>query len=212
MSPCYPVTMAVMDPHAVLGVTPAAAPDEVSHAYRDLAKRFHPDRRPHDEHAAARMADINAAYAMLLSQQEAFAVAEQVTPATAGRRFKLGPAVTDPRVRRALGPELLAALGPHEPVFVVCDAAAWDSPRVRLAVSDSRLLWLRADAPTDRVRYLRWPAIASAEGRLIGLRKRTGELRVQPRRGRRVSLSELEPSALQLVLARLRRHVPTTGG
>lgn len=206
--------MEAMDPHAVLGVSPAAEPDEVAHAYRDLAKRFHPDRRPDDEQAAARMADINAAYAMLRAQEEAFAAAEEAAPPAADgrRRFKLGAAVTDPRVRRALGPELLAALGPDEPVLVVCDAAAWDSPRVRLAVSDQRLLWLRADAPTDRVRSLRWPAIASADGRLRGLRQRTGELRVQPRHGRRVSFSELEPAALRLVLTRLRRHVPTTAG
>ena len=38
--------------------------------------------------------------------------------------------------------------------MVATDAATWDALRVRLAVSDRRLLWLRADAPTDRVRSL----------------------------------------------------------
>ncbi len=204
-----------MNPHAVLGVAPTAEPEEVGRAYRELAKRFHPDRRPDDGAAAARMADINAAYAMLRGQDEAFArraadgeraAGRQRVPAA--RRPRAGSAVTEPRVRRALGSELLKALADDEPVLVLTDAAAWDSPRVRLAVTDRRLLWLRADAPTDRVRSLRWSAIRAVEGRLKGPRKRKGELRVQPRSGRRISFAELEPDALRLVLTRVRRHVP----
>lgn len=32
------------DPHAVLGVRPGATPDEITHAYREQLKRYHPDR------------------------------------------------------------------------------------------------------------------------------------------------------------------------
>ena len=93
---------------------------------------------------------------------------------------------------------------------MVTDAATWDSPRVRLAVSDRRLLWLRDDAPTDRVRYLRWRAVEKVEGRLRRPRSKVGELQVQPRHGRRVVFAEMEPSALRLVLLIVRRHVPAT--
>jgi curved DNA-binding protein CbpA len=39
------------DPHAVLGVARTATPTEISHAYRDLLRRHHPDTRtPDDDH------------------------------------------------------------------------------------------------------------------------------------------------------------------
>ena len=50
------------DPYGVLGLTPDASDEEVKHAYRQLAKKYHPDRNPGDEHAAKMMNDINAAY------------------------------------------------------------------------------------------------------------------------------------------------------
>ncbi len=92
---------------------------------------------------------------------------------------------------------------------MVTDAATWDSFRVRLALTDRRLLWLRDDAPTDRVRSLRWRDIATLDGRLRGPRRRVGELRVQPAQARkRLSFSELDPDALRLVLTAARKHVP----
>ncbi|MGI8622618.1 MAG: J domain-containing protein [Solirubrobacteraceae bacterium] len=192
-----------MDPRAVLGVSADADEEAIAGAYRKLAKRFHPDHRPGDEAAAARMADINTAYALLRDSQAEMLARRAPEP----RRRAPGSWLT-PEVRRALCAELLRALEPDEAVLVVTDAATWDSLRVRLAVSDRRLLWLRDDAPTDRVRYLRWRAIASVEGRLRRPRRRVGELRVQPRTGRRVSFSELDPGALRLVLVGARRHVP----
>jgi hypothetical protein len=196
-----------MDPHAVLGVPASAGEEEVARAYRELAKRFHPDHRPEDPAAAKRMAEINAAYAMLRDSHEEAVQRRSSAPRPAARRRSPGHWLP-PHVRRALGRELLGVLEPDEEVLVVTDAATWDSPRVRLAVSDRRLLWLRADAPTDRVRYLRWRAIDTVEGRLRRPRRRVGELLVQPRAGRRLAFSELEPSALRLVLLSVRKHVP----
>jgi hypothetical protein len=40
------------DPHAVLGVARTATPAQISHAYRDLLRRHHPDTRtPDDDHS-----------------------------------------------------------------------------------------------------------------------------------------------------------------
>jgi hypothetical protein len=196
-----------MDPHAVLGVPEHAGPEEVAHAYRELAKRFHPDHRPGDVAAARRMAEINAAYELLRDAEHEAQERRSTVARPQARRRVPGHWLT-PQVRQALGRELLQALEPDEEVLVVTDAATWDSPRVRLAISDRRLLWRRADAPTDRVKYLRWRSIETAEGRLRRPRRRVGELLVQPRAGRRLAFSELEPGALQLVLLTLRKHVP----
>jgi hypothetical protein len=179
----------------------------VARAYRELAKRLHPDHRPGDESAARRMAEVNAAYA-LLRDSHAELLDRHSTAARPQQRRRTPGGWLHPDVRRALGAELLLALEPDEEVTVVTDAATWDSLRVRLAVSDRRMLWLRADAPTERVRYLRGPAIAGVDGRLRRPLRRVGELVVRPRTGRRLTFSEIDPSALQLLLLAVRRHVP----
>lgn len=50
------------DPYQVLGVTREATEQEVTAAYRKLAKKYHPDLNPCDETAQKRMAEINVAY------------------------------------------------------------------------------------------------------------------------------------------------------
>ena len=50
------------DPYRILGLTPDATDEQVKQAYRRLAKKYHPDMNPGDEHAAKMMNDINAAY------------------------------------------------------------------------------------------------------------------------------------------------------
>lgn len=192
------------DAYAALGLSPEAAPDDVARAYRELAKRFHPDRRPGDAEAERRMAEINAAYSELLAGG-GVAVGGRPGRATAARPETAGRAGwwLDEPMRRALGIELLGALEPHERVLLVTDAATWDSHRVRLAVSDRRLIWLRDDSPTDRVRWLRRSSIDAAEGRLKRPRRRVGELLVRPRSGRRLSFSELDPGALRAILLTL---------
>ena len=50
------------DPYKILGVSPNASDEEITQAYRRLAKQYHPDRNPGDEEAAKKMQQINAAY------------------------------------------------------------------------------------------------------------------------------------------------------
>ncbi len=50
------------DPYAVLGVSRGASEDEIKRAYRQLAKKYHPDLNPGDVAAAQKMNEINAAY------------------------------------------------------------------------------------------------------------------------------------------------------
>ena len=51
--------------YAILGVEPSATADELKRAWRELARRHHPDRNPDDAGAAERIASINAAYSVL---------------------------------------------------------------------------------------------------------------------------------------------------
>ena len=54
--------MAETNPYKVLGLDEGASKDEVTRAYRKLAKKYHPDLNPGDEAAAKKMAEVNAAY------------------------------------------------------------------------------------------------------------------------------------------------------
>lgn len=53
------------DPYKVLGVTPSTPMEDVTKAYRRLAKQYHPDLHPGDKDAERRMAEINEAYELI---------------------------------------------------------------------------------------------------------------------------------------------------
>ena len=59
----------ITDPYKVLGVDRSATDEEVTRAYRKLAKKYHPDLNPGDESAAAKMSEINAAYDMIRNKE-----------------------------------------------------------------------------------------------------------------------------------------------
>jgi hypothetical protein len=183
-----------MDPFAALELPPGASAQDIGAAYRRLAKRWHPDRGG-GAPAAARMAEINAAYDVLRAgawQREAPPEQDAVSRVAAPRGVA-GAWLAEP-LRRALGRELLVALDDAEAVTLVTPAATWASPRTLLAVTDRRLLWLLDDAPTHRVRSLRYGAIAEVTHRLRRPMRRVAVLRLRTTHGRVLSFTELRPA------------------
>lgn len=71
------------DPHQTLGVSPDASAEELHRAYRELARRWHPDRFPEGPDrlwAEQKMVEINSAYNACFSR-----CAPQVNPSTSSR-------------------------------------------------------------------------------------------------------------------------------
>jgi hypothetical protein len=193
-----------VDPHAVLGLPPDASPDEVHRAYRDLAKRFHPDRVGAKE--GEMMISINAAYDLLRDRIEEghaegpkpVAVAEPPDDGTIIAGAWLAPAV-----RRVLARELLQALEPGEQVEDVILTSTSDAHDVQLALTDRRLLWLRDDAIMGRVRSVRYRDLHDVQAKRARFGN-TGQLRVRSGpTGRRLRFFDLRPEVLQRVTTRI---------
>ena len=60
----------IEDPYKVLGVSPNATDEEIKRAYRNLAKKYHPDRNPGDAEAAKKMQQVNAAYEQIKNPEK----------------------------------------------------------------------------------------------------------------------------------------------
>ncbi|MHC5544181.1 DnaJ domain-containing protein, partial [Singulisphaera rosea] len=58
------------DYYEVLGIKRDAAPDEIKNAYRQLAKKFHPDKNPGDQEAEKRFKEGAEAYEVLSDQSK----------------------------------------------------------------------------------------------------------------------------------------------
>ena len=57
------------DPYKVLGVSASASEEEITQAYRKLAKKYHPDINPGNKNAEKKMQEINAAYEHIKSNK-----------------------------------------------------------------------------------------------------------------------------------------------
>jgi curved DNA-binding protein CbpA len=51
--------------YEILGVSPNASQQQIKNAYRELVKRYHPDRNPNSAEATKQTQLINEAYAIL---------------------------------------------------------------------------------------------------------------------------------------------------
>jgi len=61
------------DPYSILGVSPSATDDEVKRAYRELARKYHPDNyhdNPLADLASEKMKEINEAYETITRSRE----------------------------------------------------------------------------------------------------------------------------------------------
>ncbi|MFH1437045.1 MAG: J domain-containing protein [Pseudomonadota bacterium] len=58
------------DLYAVLGVSRSASGGDIKTAYRDLAKKYHPDRNPDDKSAEEKFKEISVAYGVLSDAQK----------------------------------------------------------------------------------------------------------------------------------------------
>jgi hypothetical protein len=181
-----------VDPYAVLGVRPGSTESQVAAAYKQLAKRWHPDGGAGEE-GERRMAEINVAYDSLRGDARPAARAAG-SPRPQGSGFR--------RVQGwQLGHELRQALTDGEEVVLATAASTSASPRTILVVTERRLLWLLDDVPVARVRTLPFRDVAAVEERR---KRRHVSLSVRTHTGRRHVFHELRPHTAATIAQRVR--------
>ncbi|MGV8906184.1 MAG: DnaJ domain-containing protein [Acetobacterium sp.] len=62
-----------MNPYKILGVAHDASDEQITTAYKKLAKKFHPDLNPDNQESAAKMSEINVAYDLIKSGKTNYA-------------------------------------------------------------------------------------------------------------------------------------------
>ena len=140
----------------MLGVRPGSAEAEVAAAYREQAKRWHPDRAGAD--GEDRMAEINVAYDVLRAgAQHSVPPARSAGPAwAAGWRTRSAARSARSCSRRSTRARRSGSSR---------RSSTWASPRAILALTERRFLWLLDDAPVARVRSIPLRDVAGIEHR-----------------------------------------------
>ena len=87
------------DFYAVLGVAKDADSAAIKKAYRNLAKKYHPDRNPDDAAAAEKFKEIGEAYAVLSDSKEREQYDAIRSMAGGGARFTPAPTAAAPASR-----------------------------------------------------------------------------------------------------------------
>lgn len=106
------------DYYAILGVSPDAEPSEIIHAYRRLARRYHPDAGAEGDRA--RFSEISHAYEVLRDPTARARYDARRGPVIRHRRPHSGRRASD--VPRFIDPEPVRA-----PVWEPVDRGAWGS-------------------------------------------------------------------------------------
>ena len=57
------------DPYKILGLNPGATDDEIKKAYKQMAKKYHPDLNQNSAEAAEMMKKVNEAYDILINHK-----------------------------------------------------------------------------------------------------------------------------------------------
>lgn len=109
------------DPYAVLGVSSSASNDEVKRAYRELAKKYHPDNyinNPLSDLAEEKMKEINEAYDSIMNSRAASSTS---SGSTYGSYSRGGGNASYTEIRRAisennifLAEQLLSQIPTHD--------------------------------------------------------------------------------------------------
>jgi DnaJ-class molecular chaperone len=81
-----------MDPYEILGVSKTASDDDIKRAYRNLAKKYHPDLNPNNKEAEQKFKKISVAYSLIETKEarEKFEKG-QFDEQAADARFRSGP-------------------------------------------------------------------------------------------------------------------------
>lgn len=60
----------MQDPYRILGISPDASDDEIKKAYRNMAKKYHPDVNNGSPEAEQRMKEVNEAYSSIMKMRK----------------------------------------------------------------------------------------------------------------------------------------------
>ena len=83
------------DPYKVLNIAPTASDDEVRHAYRELARKYHPDNyhdNPLADLAQEKMKEINEAYEQIQKQRKSGAAYASSSASSSTQSYSYGGA------------------------------------------------------------------------------------------------------------------------